>query len=102
MVNIERYVGKNITDTSDNTLISASPVSYINKDMPPILLQHGNIDTICPIDQSERFYRLALKTGNDKVFFDTIKNAEHGDKKFETEENMERIVNFLDEYLKAD
>lgn len=100
--NIERYVGKNITDTSDNTLISASPVSYINKDMPPILLQHGNIDTICPIDQSERFYRLAIKTGNDKVFFDTINNAEHGDKKFETEENMERIVNFLDEYLKAD
>lgn len=100
--NIERYVGKKITDISDDILISASPISYINKNMPPILLQHGNIDTICPIDQSERFYNAALKAGNNKIFFDTLKNAEHGDKKFETEENMECIVNFLDKYLKSD
>ena len=50
--NIERYIGKTITDVSDPALLEASPIHYIHEDMPPVLLQHGNADTICPIDQS--------------------------------------------------
>lgn len=94
-------MGKKIQDTSDQCLADASPVNYISKDMPPVLLQHGDADTICPIDQSRRFYRKALEeAGEEKVFFDIIKGAEHGDSDFETEENMERIRKFFDQYMK--
>lgn len=94
--NIERYIGKTITDVNDQALVQASPIHYIHEDMPPILLQHGNADTICPIDQSKRF--LSAAEGQ-QVFLDVIEGAEHGDSAFETKENMERIVKFLDAYL---
>lgn len=98
--NIESYVGKKIQDTDDPCLADASPVNYISKDMPPVLLQHGDADTICPVSQSRRFYQKALDAaGEDKVFLDIIKGAEHGDSAFETKENMERIQKFLDQYI---
>ena len=99
--NIERYVGKQIEETSDPCLADASPVNYVSKDMPPILLQHGDADDICPIDQSRRFYEAAVQAaGKEKVFFDILKGAGHGDSDFETEENMLRVREFLDQYMK--
>lgn len=94
--NIERYAGKTIEDVNDNVLVSASPIQYVTEDMPPVLLQHGNADTICPIDQSRRIYRRMIETaGEDRVKFDVLDGAEHGDVDFETAENMERIARFL-------
>lgn len=59
-------------------------------------IQHGNADTICPISQSERLYQAIIeKAGEEKVEFDILEGAEHGDSDFETAENMERIVEFL-------
>lgn len=99
--NIERYIGKNITDVRDESLISASPIHYISNDMPSILLQHGNADTICPMDQSWRFYNTAIKeVGEEKIKIDILDGAEHGDVAFETDENMKYIADFLDQYLK--
>ena len=60
--NIERYVGKKIGDVNDEALKAASPIQYITEDIPPVLLQHGNADTICPISQSERLYRAIIET----------------------------------------
>ena len=94
--NIERYVGKTITNTSDETLVLASPVHYISEDMPPVLLQHGNADTICPMDQSQRFYRAAVQAaGEESVALDILDGATHGDSAFETDENMARVASFL-------
>lgn len=94
--NIERYVGKKIADVNDEALKTASPIQYITEDIPPVLLQHGNADTICPISQSERLYQAITETaGEEKAEFDILEGAEHGDSDFETAENMERIVEFL-------
>ena len=99
--NIERYIGKSITDTSDESLVLASPIHYVSENMPPILLQHGNADTICPMDQSRRFYNAAVQeTGDNRVIFEILEGATHGDDAFETDENMERIAAFLDENMK--
>lgn len=99
--NIERYVDKKITDVRDDVLAAASPIQYVAKDMPPLLLQHGDADSICPIDQSKRLYRKAVQTaGKKKVRLDVIKGAEHGDSAFENRENMNRVCSFLDEYMK--
>ncbi len=94
--NIERYAGKKIEDVNDDVLVSASPIQYVTEDMPPVLLQHGNADTICPIGQSQRIYQKMVETaGEDRVEFDVLDGAEHGDADFETAENLERIVQFL-------
>lgn len=98
--NIQRYVGKTITDPADPTLVAASPVQYVSAEMPPVLLQHGDADSICPIDQSRRFLRMATAAaGEGRVALDVIPGAEHGDAVFETEENMARVRAFLDKYL---
>lgn len=98
--NIEGYVGRRIKDVADQCLVEASPITYITKNMPPVLLQHGDIDDICPIDQSRRFYQKAVKiVGKNKVSFDIIKNADHGDSKFDTKKNMKHIRKFLDKKL---
>lgn len=99
--NIERYVGKHIQDVKDECLVQASPIQYISPNMPPVLLQHGNADTIAPLDQSLRFYRAAAAAGGkDKVALTIIDGAQHCDKAFETEENMKVVRAFLDRYLK--
>ena len=98
--NIERYMGKKITDTADPELSLASPIHYVSEEMPPILLQHGNADSICPMDQSWRFYDAAVQaSGEDNITIEILDGAEHGDAAFETDENMERIADFLDQYL---
>ena len=98
--NISRYVGKTITDVNDAALVEASPVHYVREEMPPILLQHGDADTIAPIDQSRRFLRAAQAAGAEQVSMDTLKGAEHGDSAFGTGENMVRVRQFLDQWLR--
>lgn len=87
----------------DECLVLASPIHYITKDMPPVLLHHGDIDTICPIDQSMRFSRAAVAAAReDRVAFTILPGAEYGDSAFETAENMETVKAFLDKYLKEE
>lgn len=52
---------------------TASPINYVNEDTPPILLIHGEIDELVPIDQSERMYQ-ALTNGS----MLRVKDMDHG------------------------
>lgn len=38
-----------------------SPIYHITTDLPPILIHHGDADTLTPLDQSERFRDRALE-----------------------------------------
>jgi acetyl esterase/lipase len=38
-----------------------SPIYYIHSNLPPILIVHGDADTLVPLDQSERFLAQAQK-----------------------------------------
>lgn len=40
-----------------------SPIYYVNSNLPPCLIYHGDADTLVPLDQSERFRAEALKAG---------------------------------------
>ena len=40
-----------------------SPIYYINSNLPPTLIYHGDADTLVPLDQSERFQAEAKKLG---------------------------------------
>lgn len=41
----------------------SSPIYYVHKDMPPILIYHGDADTLVPLEQSQRFQKRAAEEG---------------------------------------
>ncbi|RPH60732.1 MAG: alpha/beta hydrolase [Chloroflexi bacterium] len=95
-----KYLGAKITDVPLKVVI-ANPMTYIHEHMPPILIQHGRLDTLVPVQQSMIFVEKLQKYVNpDRFEFDIIEGAGHGDPLFETDENMERVFAFLDKHLK--
>jgi len=40
-----------------------SPIFYVNSNLPPTLIYHGDADTLVPLDQSQRFQAEARKFG---------------------------------------
>jgi dipeptidyl aminopeptidase/acylaminoacyl peptidase len=76
-------------------------MTYIHENMPPILIQHGRLDTMVPVQQSIMFAeKLGKYVSHDRFEFEILEGAGHGDLKFETKENMDRVFAFLDKYLK--
>jgi acetyl esterase/lipase len=95
-----RYLGARLSDVPLKVEL-ANPMTYIHKHMPPILIQHGRLDTLVPVQQSMLFVeKLEKYVSHDRFEFDILEGAGHGDPLFETEENMERVFSFLDRYLK--
>jgi acetyl esterase/lipase len=42
---------------------AASPITYVSKNAPPFLIQHGDADTTVPVAQSQELYDALIKTG---------------------------------------
>lgn len=80
---------------------AANPETYISNAAPPFLIQHGTGDAVVPVQQSIDFAaRLTEVIGKDKVTLELFEGAEHADPRFETPQNVSRVLNFLDEQLK--
>ena len=95
------YMGKKILDDTDEDMQKASPIHYISETTCPLLLQHGDIDELCPLEQTESFYKKAKSVMPEgTVEMDVLRGANHADTAFETDANMERIRVFLDKYMK--
>jgi dipeptidyl aminopeptidase/acylaminoacyl peptidase len=95
-----RYLEARITDIPA-IVQRANPITYIHKDMPPILIQHGRMDPMVPVQQSMSLVRkLEGSVSHDRFEFDILENAGRGDPLFESEDNMKRVFQFLDRYLK--
>jgi acetyl esterase/lipase len=96
-----RLMGCRIQDIPDKIRL-ASPMTYIHKDIPPFLIQHGAADPIIPVQQSVRFAEaIAVIAGRQRVQLDIIKGmGHHCDLRYETDQNINRVFNFFDKYLK--
>jgi acetyl esterase/lipase len=95
-----RYLGAKLSDVPLKVEL-ANPMTYIHESMPPILIQHGRLDTMVPVQQSMMFVeKLEKYVSRDRFEFDIIEGAGHGDPLFETDENLKRVFIFLDKYLK--
>ena len=95
-----KFLGARLSDVPLKVEL-ANPMTYIHKHMPPILIQHGRLDTMVPVQQSMMFVeKLEKYVGPDRFEFDIFEGAGHGDPLFETDENMERVFAFLDRHLK--
>lgn len=97
--NIQKYLGLIITDPDDKRLLEASPINYISKEMPPILLQQGDNDSITPVKQTIDFY-IESRNLTDNIELTILENAKHADSMFRTDQNILVVKEFLDKNLK--
>ena len=65
------------TSVEYKTAWAASPINYVSKDDPPVLLIHGDADRTVPFDQSERM-EVALKKADVPVKLIRIEGGDHG------------------------
>ncbi|HAJ78176.1 MAG TPA: alpha/beta hydrolase [Fibrobacteres bacterium] len=94
------YIAKT-KEEAPELYIAASPETYIRPGLPPFFIQHGNADQIIPIQQSIDFAtKLENISGKEKVVFEIIEGADHLDEKFTSPENINKVLDFLDNYLK--
>jgi len=76
-------LGARVDDTTPKasveykTAVTASPITYVSKDDPPILLMHGDADRTVPFHQSEMM-EAALKKVNVPVKLIRIEGGDHG------------------------
>lgn len=96
------YLGETIGTAEAEPLVQqASPQTYITNDDPAFFIQHGTADRNIPITQSINFAKaLSDVLGTDKVTFETLEGAGHGTSEFRTEENIAKILAWLDIILK--
>jgi dipeptidyl aminopeptidase/acylaminoacyl peptidase len=94
-----RYLGAKLSEVPIKATL-ANPMTYIHEQMPPILIQHGRLDTMVPVQQSMIFAeKLEKYVSPDRFEFDILEGAGHGDPLFETEDNLARVFSFLDRHL---
>jgi len=95
-----QLIGKNLQEAPDNVR-AANPETYISMDDPPFFIQHGLNDALVPYPQSVNFAKKLEQTlGKDKVTIELIPDTGHGGPAFETEQNLDKVFDFLDKYLK--
>lgn len=90
-----KLLGQQITKVPE-LVREASPITYVTRDDPPILILHGTKDPLVPYQQSVVFAE-ALRKAGVTVTLQKIENGEHGG--FNNEEVNGRTKAFLRKYL---
>ena len=78
-----------------------SPPYLISDKMCPMMIMHGDIDKLVPVDVSEDFYQKIIDAGQgDKADLYILHNAGHGTKDFFQDSVKKLIADFFDRNLK--
>jgi len=93
-------LGKKITDIPDLVLI-ANPETYIRPGLPPFLIQHGTKDDTVPYQQSLNFAKKLATISPKTMTHELLLDARHGDPAFETPQNVQEVLDFLDHTLRS-
>jgi acetyl esterase/lipase len=95
-----KLMGQKITEIPEKVKL-ANPETYITKDDPPFLIEHGTKDHLVPTQQSILFAKELEKViGKENVRLVLLDEAGHGGPQFDSKENMETVFSFLDKNLK--
>jgi dipeptidyl aminopeptidase/acylaminoacyl peptidase len=78
-----------------------SPVTYVGKNDPPLLIYHGTADPVVPIEQSRIIDKKYKEAGLESTKIE-IKDGKHGFKpsEFDRKTETERMAKFFDKHLK--
>ena len=94
-------LGGKITEIPEKVK-AANPETYIRENAAPFLIQHGVADFTVPVQQSiglaENLKRVC---GEDRVTLELFDEFEHGDRRFDSPVNVERVLDFIDQHLKS-
>ena len=74
--------------------LSLSATSYIDKNDPPVIIFHGEKDNVVPCCQGKKFFEL-LQAAGVKTEATFVPEGGHGMGMY-SEENLQKMVNFLD------
>ncbi|MBM3811846.1 MAG: hypothetical protein FJW20_09450 [Acidimicrobiia bacterium] len=85
---LPRNIGQYLAQSSAEALREASPVTYVHKAQPPILLVHGTADTGVPWQPSERLCEMASRAGAACEIL-LITGAPHGVERWEQDERFQ-------------
>jgi acetyl esterase/lipase len=92
-------LGQQITEIPE-LVRAANPESYIRPGLPPFFIQHGAVDDTVPYQQSANFVETLIPIiCKEKVSFELLPDARHGDPAFATSQNVEKVLDFLDQVL---
>ncbi len=93
-------IGKHII-YAETEVIAFNPATYITKDDPPFLVEHGSKDPLIPYLQSTVFVNQLYEVlGKNKVSFVLLEGEGHGGPQFYSKKNLELVFAFLDKNLK--
>ena len=92
---------KSKLDKEPDKYRSLSPVEYIDKNDPPIIIFHGEKDNVVPCCQGKKFYEL-LKAAGVRVEATFPAEGGHGGPAMYTDENLQKMVKFLDSVRKGE
>ena len=96
-------LGAPITEIPD-IVKAANPETYVRAGLPPMFIQHGNADSTVPYQGSLTFAcKLAAANGQDNVTYEILLNAKHGHEEslFNTPENVNKVLDFIDGALRV-
>ena len=95
-----RLMGAPVTLVPDRCK-AASPMTYINQKSAPIFIQQGTGDPVIPYPQSVMLAeQMSAAIGKENVFIELVENVGHADPVFFTLENVHKVLDFLDKYMK--
>ena len=80
-------------------LKSASPVTYLSKDDPPVLIFHGDKDQVVPLSQSTHLHKLCQEASLESSFH-VIEGAGHGGLQFSDSTRYELVKKFFARHIK--
>ncbi len=95
-----KLVGAEI-QTVPELVATTNPMNYITADDAPFFIQNGTADcNIPPIQNKNLADALSAVIGADNVTYISLEGVGHGGSQFETAENLNLVIGFLDTYLK--
>jgi acetyl esterase/lipase len=95
-----KLVGAPIQTVPD-AVATTNPMNYITSDDAPFFIENGTADcNIPPVQNKNLADVLSAVIGVEKVTYLSLEGAGHGGSQFETAENLQKIIGFLDKYLK--
>lgn len=89
-------IGAKLSDKEKTAAVS--PISYVDKNSPPILILHGTHDALVPFAQSEEF-EAAMKKNGAPVWLQKFPGAGHGGGSFGKPSIILLMKKFFDKYL---
>ncbi|MEM9463010.1 MAG: alpha/beta hydrolase [Myxococcota bacterium] len=94
-----KYMGFPVQEDPDQVAL-ANPTTYIDRDDSAFLVQAGDEDPLMPYTQSQNFHAaLEPVLGPDRAQFDLLVGSGHGSGDFQSDENLARVLAFLESHL---